>query len=127
MTVLQLQYILEVNRTRFITKAARNLFVAPSSVSTAIAALEAELGYPIFVRDRKGVQPTQQGLWVLTHASSICEHHRLILRGAAARLSVCIPQSTLSLPVRLTGWHGSAAKRLCSHTGKRCKKWLWTG
>ncbi|MBR2934671.1 MAG: LysR family transcriptional regulator [Oscillospiraceae bacterium] len=93
MTVLQLQYILEVNRTRFITKAARNLFVAPSSVSTAIAALEAELGYPIFVRDRKGVQPTQQGLWVLTHASSICEHHRLILRGAAASQTFCVDTS----------------------------------
>ena len=78
MTIQQLQYILEVQRTSSVTKAAKNLFVTPSSVSCAIAALEKELDVSIFQRSYRGVIPTEDGLRVLQCARNICEQHRLM-------------------------------------------------
>ena len=73
MTVQQLQYVLEVNKAGSITKAAKNLFISPSSISSAIASLEKELGYPIFARSWQGVELTPKGRQVLDHATYICE------------------------------------------------------
>lgn len=81
MTVQQLQYVLEVNKAGSITKAAKNLFITPSSISAAIASLEKELGYTLFVRTWQGAQPTQKGLQVIRHADYICERLRLIEDG----------------------------------------------
>ena len=81
MTIQQLQYLLEVYHTSSISQAARNLFVAQSSVSSSISSLEAELGFPIFFRSRQGVHPTTQGLRILEQASRICESYRIMTEG----------------------------------------------
>lgn len=78
MTIQQLQYLLEVHRTGSISGAAKNLFVAQSSVSTSISALESELGFEIFARSRQGVHPTTQGLRILEQAGRICESYRIM-------------------------------------------------
>ena len=79
MTIQQLQYILEVERTRSVSQAAKNFYVSQSSVSNAISALENELGFSIFTRNWQGAVPTENGLAVLEDARHICEHHRRIL------------------------------------------------
>lgn len=84
MTIQQMQYILEVQRTGSITQTAKNLFVSPSSVSAAISSLEKELGYPLFVRSWQGAKATPKGLQLLKHADYICQRLRLIERGDAA-------------------------------------------
>ena len=78
MTFPQLQYLLEIHRTGSVTQAAKNLFVTQSSVSIALSALEKELGYPIFIRSKKGLTPTAKGAVVIEHATHICESHRLM-------------------------------------------------
>lgn len=78
MTFVQLQYLLEINRTGSVSQAANNLFVSQSSVSIALNTLEKELGFPIFVRSRKGLLPTRQGANVIEQAARICESHRLM-------------------------------------------------
>ena len=80
MTIQQLQYILEVERTGSVSQAAQNFYVSQSSVSNAISALENELGFPIFTRTWQGTVPTENGLAVLEDARHICEHHRRILK-----------------------------------------------
>ena len=55
MTFQQLSYLLEVERTRSFSLAAKNLFVAQSTVSNAISALEAELNCRIFIRSGQGL------------------------------------------------------------------------
>ena len=97
MTIQQLQYILEVQRTGTIAKAAKNLFVSNSGVSNAINALESELGFAIFERSWQGVVPTRQGLEVLEHARHICEHQQLILRASQKRKTVCIDTNVGSI------------------------------
>ena len=79
MTIQQLQYILEVERTGSVSQAAKNFYVSQSSVSNAVSALENELGFPIFARTWQGTVPTENGLAVLEDARHICEHHRRIL------------------------------------------------
>ena len=73
MTFQQLQYLLEVQQTKSISKAASNLFVSNSSISAAVSNLEEELGFPIFNRGQKGLVPTVDGLRVLQYAERICK------------------------------------------------------
>lgn len=68
MTLQQLQYLLMAQQTNSISKAAENLYIAPSSVSACINSLEKELGFPIFIRNQKGLVPTQKGETVLEYA-----------------------------------------------------------
>ena len=58
MTLDQINYVLEIERTGSINKAATNLFISQSALSLAIQNLERELGQPIFVRSSRGVFPT---------------------------------------------------------------------
>lgn len=78
MTFQQLHYILEIYRTGSISRAAENLFVTRPGVSLSLRNLEAELGYPIFVRTQQGLVPSPQGEMVLEYASRICETQELI-------------------------------------------------
>lgn len=73
MTFQQLQYLLEVQQTNSISKAASNLFVSNSSISVAVSSLEDELGFAIFNRSQKGLVPTRDGLRVLQYAERICK------------------------------------------------------
>ena len=73
MTIQQVQYILEVSQTGSISRAASNLFLAQSNLSSAIRSLEQELGFPIFTRSNRGIQPTEQGLLVLEQAGYMWE------------------------------------------------------
>ena len=76
MTFQQLTYLLEVCRVGSITRAAENLYVTQSSMSSAIGALESELGFPLFSRNRNGVAITEQGERVVAEAAKILESYR---------------------------------------------------
>lgn len=78
MTFQQLQYLLAVHRSGSVTQAAKKLYVSYSSVSIAITNLEKELGYPLFIRSRKGLIPTARGEKVLEHARRICQSYELL-------------------------------------------------
>lgn len=94
MTFQQLSYLLEVERTRSFSLAAKNLFVAQSTVSNAITALEAELNCRIFIRSVQGLSLTEEGQQVLACAQRICENHRLLTSSIKAdplRLRVTSP------------------------------------
>lgn len=79
MTLQQMQYLIEVYRTGSISGAAKNLFLAQSSLSASVSSVENELGFPIFVRTKKGMIPTVQGSHVIAHAVRICESYRAML------------------------------------------------
>lgn len=78
MTIQQLEYILDVNRTGSISQTAKHFMVSQSSVSNAINTLETELGFALFERSWQGAVPTAEGEDVLRHAAQICEHSRAI-------------------------------------------------
>ncbi len=71
MNTLYFKYIIEVERTRSITQAADNLFIAQPNLSKAIKELENSLGFEVFNRTSKGVIPTKKGLSFIEHARNI--------------------------------------------------------
>ena len=60
MNTLYFRYAVEVERSRSITQAAENLFMAQPNLSKAIKELEDSLGITIFERTPKGVIPTKR-------------------------------------------------------------------
>ena len=64
-------YAFEVEKTRSITQAADNLYMAQPNLSKAIRELEDTLGITIFERTPKGVVPTKKGAEFLSYAKKI--------------------------------------------------------
>ncbi len=71
MQINHIEYFLEVARCQSISKAAKNLFITQSTLSTSIATLENELGFKLFTRLRKGVILTPEGEKILKDAQKI--------------------------------------------------------
>lgn len=71
MQLQQLKYVLEVERTGSMNKAAKNLFVSQPNLSSAISGLEQELNIHIFERTNKGVKVTPEGKLLIQYARSI--------------------------------------------------------
>ena len=85
--------------------AAEKLFLTPSAVSKHIAALEEELGVPLFVRTSSGVSLTPQGKVCVPYLTRIAELYRSMGReleraGQSRTLNVCtIPlQALMAMP-----------------------------
>lgn len=71
MTLTQLRYFCEVARTKNFTVAAKNLYVAQSSVSTAIKDLETELNLPLFIRrGKRNIELTSYGEQLFPYISN---------------------------------------------------------
>lgn len=62
MDVSSLKLFVEVMRQRSFTEVAKTERMAPSSVSRAIASLEAELGCRLFQRSTRKLEPTEAGM-----------------------------------------------------------------
>jgi len=71
MNLIHLKYAVEVEKTKSISEAARNLFMGQPNLSRAIKELEESLGIQIFKRTSKGVFPTEQGKEFLSYARNI--------------------------------------------------------
>lgn len=80
MTLLQMNYLVEIYRCGSMNKAAQSLFVSQSAVSTAIRELEEELGIYIFRRSNRGIALTEEGRELLAQVTPMVERCRKIQR-----------------------------------------------
>ena len=71
MNIVHLKYAVEVEKTRSITQAAENLFMAQPNLSKAIKELEDNLGITIFKRTPKGITLTPRGEEFIFQAKKI--------------------------------------------------------
>lgn len=78
MTLQQLKYVIEVARSRSISKAAQNLFISQPSLSNALKELETEIGIMIFMRTNKGIIITTEGAEFLGYARQVVEQAELL-------------------------------------------------
>lgn len=98
MNTQQLQYLVEIERTRSISQAAKNLFIGQPNLSRILRDTESTLGFPIFERTRKGVRPTEKGVLFLQHARNILREVEF-MEGLGpnsvqpGRFRVCLPRS----------------------------------
>src|SRR5215470_1301780 len=68
MELRQLAYFVAIAEERSFTRAAERIPIAQPAISQQIRRLEAELGEPLFLRDRRGIQLTPAGQALLPHA-----------------------------------------------------------
>lgn len=78
MTLQQLKYVIEVARSRSISKAAHNLFISQPSLSNSLKELEKEMGITIFLRTNRGIDLTQEGSEFLGYARQVVEQAELL-------------------------------------------------
>ena len=78
MTLKQLQYISVIAETGNITEAAKKLFIAQPSLTSALHELEKEYGITIFTRGSKGARLTPEGDEFLGYARQILEQAGLM-------------------------------------------------
>ncbi|MDC7278466.1 LysR family transcriptional regulator [Butyrivibrio fibrisolvens] len=78
MTLKQLRYAVTVADTGNITEAARKLFIAQPSLTSAIRELENEYNITIFTRSNKGIEVTPEGDEFLGYARQVLEQTNLI-------------------------------------------------
>ena len=87
MTLEQFRYVIEVERTGSINKAAANLYMTQSALSLSILNLEKELGSTIFARTKKGTVLTPFGKTLLQYLRPLHEQieqvNKLFVQGKA--------------------------------------------
>ncbi len=98
MNTQQLQYLIEIERTRSISQAAANLYMGQPNLSRILRDTEASVGFEIFERTRKGVRPTEKGTIFLQHARNILREADFMDRmgpgnAQTNRFRVCLPRS----------------------------------
>lgn len=94
MTLLQMQYFIQICEDGSTLKASQSLNVSQSAISSAIKALESELSVALFERTARGMIPNAAGLYFL-------EHCRKILQDVSS-LSAAMEQfSAIKRPIRL--------------------------
>ena len=79
MTIQQCKYVLEILKMGSFNEASKTLYIAQSSLSAAVKALESELNIKIFERSNNGVCLTSDGAEFVRYASQIIEQNNLIL------------------------------------------------
>lgn len=79
MTIQQCKYVVEIARCGSFNEAAKQLFVAQSSLSVSIKQLEQELGIKIFERSGNGVYLTDMGAEFVCYARQIVEQTEFVL------------------------------------------------
>lgn len=82
MTLDQLKYALELQRTRHFSRAAENCHITQPSLSVQISKLEEELGAMLFVRTRSGVEITEFGEGLLKQARQVVDEAERFLQMA---------------------------------------------
>lgn len=78
MTIQQLRYLMEVARIGSFSAAAQELYVAQSTLSSAVKELEAELGVIAFTRSNRGIALTEDGIELLGYAQQVLEQVDLL-------------------------------------------------
>lgn len=71
MKLNQLSYLVAIEKYGTISRAAEALYLSQPSISVAVRELEEELGYPLLLRNNKGIAFTPEGLLVLEKARGI--------------------------------------------------------
>lgn len=78
MTIQQCRYVLEIAKLGSFNEAAKQLFIAQSSLSISVKSLEQELNIKIFERSGTGVYLTDEGSEFVKYATQICENSDFI-------------------------------------------------
>lgn len=83
MTLLSYQVFMAVVEQESFQKAAQILQLTPSAISHAVAAMESELGSPLFVRSRQGVYLTNYGKELFPYIKNVLNSDEYLQQAVA--------------------------------------------
>ena len=95
-----LRYVIEVEKNRSITGAARQLFISQPNLSRDIRELEEEIGFSIFTRSSRGVIPTEKGRAFLALAKRAVKQYQALENYCTREerdnisLHICVPRAS---------------------------------
>ena len=102
MEVRQLHYFLTLCEELNYTRAAQRLYLSRQALRQNIAALEQELGEPLFLNQRNHISLTERGEWLRQHAAPVVKSFEQLQQELAATLRpagpVCFGVSQALLP-----------------------------
>lgn len=78
MTIVQLRYAVAVSESKSMQESARKEYISQPNLSSAIKALEDEIGVQLFERSRCGVALTNTGREFISYARQVLEQYQLI-------------------------------------------------
>lgn len=78
MTLNQLNYAIVVSNENSLNDAAKKLYISQPSLTSAIHALEKEIGFDIFLRSKSGITLTTQGAEFIGYAKSVVEQYEIL-------------------------------------------------
>ncbi|MHA6796191.1 LysR family transcriptional regulator [Pseudonocardia bannensis] len=114
MDLRQLRYFLAVAEERSVTRAAARLHLTQPPLSAQLARLEHELGVPLLIRHRRGVDLTEAGRHLLAHARRLladvdaaADSVRRLGEGRSGRMALAFVSATAwsVLPPLLRRYH----------------------
>ncbi len=80
MTLTQMQYFATVCQYQNISMAAKMLYISQPALSSSLSDLEREVGFKLFDRKSKGIQPTEEGLLFLKNVDAVLKRFDLLQR-----------------------------------------------
>ena len=101
MEIRNLEYFLEVARTKSFTKAAQNLFITQPTISRMIKNLEDELEVELFERLGKGAELTDAGQTILFQAQNIVTSVRSLSGDLSDVMQLKKGQINIGLPLMI--------------------------
>lgn len=102
MDITQLKYFVKAAELLNITNAAAELHVAQPSLSQSISRLEAEIGAPLFIRNKKRIKLSAYGELYYLRVVHILEQLE------RANLEILTLQQTIDRPLKIQTWLSSA-------------------
>lgn len=101
LSIQEIQYVLAVEETGSITKAARKLFISQPALSQAVMKIEADIGVPLFTRDKKKMSLTEEGRLFVKSGAKIVEYVDLIESEIQKRARLTQDQLRVGIPYYL--------------------------
>ncbi|HEX3996714.1 MAG TPA: LysR family transcriptional regulator, partial [Acetobacteraceae bacterium] len=101
MNLQDLEVFMEIATLGGFNRAATHLHVAQSALSRRVARLEYEIGTPLLIRNKQGVQLTPAGAILLERSQSLLRHFDQVEAEIKAEASEPRGEVTLGLPPSL--------------------------
>jgi DNA-binding transcriptional LysR family regulator len=106
MDLRQLRYFMTVAEEHSVTRAAARLHLTQPPLTVQLSRLERELGVPLLIRHRRGVDLTDAGRYLATHArrllaevDALAESVRQLGEGRSGRLALAFDSATAWAPL----------------------------
>lgn len=107
MTLDELQWMCELFRTKNMTKAVENLYISQPALSQCLHRVERQLGFKLFDRSNKGLEPTEKGKLFYEASLKIMDIYQEFLAQASLLDKEALKSLRIGLPPYMSMLHST--------------------